>query len=174
MIDFEVNPAELDRLIRDVGAIQSDAEKALKSTLIKMARWLKTRSVKGLSVQLQMKQNIIRRRLRATRVRETASGAETKVWYGLNNVGVVWLNPKQNGRGVSASGGRQYDQAWIGKHQVFKRRGKSRLPIDPVKEPIKDKADNFLEHGIVSSIEFSDQFYKTFEHELSWRMQQRR
>ena len=173
MIDFEVDAAELDRLIRDVGAIESDAEKALKSTLMKMARWLKTRSIKGLSNKLQMQQKIIRRRLRAIRVRETADGAQAKVWYGLNNVGVIWLKPKQNSAGVSASG-RQYDHAWIGKHQVFKRRGKSRLPIDAVKEPIKDKADNYLESGIVNSVEFSEQFYKTFEHELSWRMQQRR
>ncbi|WP_243857835.1 hypothetical protein [Xylella fastidiosa] len=55
-----------------------------------------------------------------------------KVWYGLNPVPLLWLNPKATPSGVSALGGRQIKGAFIatvrGKRQVLKRLGRAATP----------------------------------------------
>ena len=56
------------------------------------------------------------------------------------------------------------------KHQVFKRVGKARLPIEKQSQVIKAQADAYLEGAEFNSVDFHEQFFKTLEHELKWSM----
>ena len=176
MIDWEINTAELTRLAVEIDATAAQAKAALKSTLGKMANWLRVRSLKGLSAELRLQQKIIRRRLKSLRVKETPDGSSVTVWYGLDPVALIYLNARETAAGVSASGGRQVSKGFIaggkgGGKQVFKRIGKSRLPIKKQADAIKTPADGYLESQLVTSAAFEIQFFKTYEHELAWRMQ---
>jgi hypothetical protein len=171
MIDLQIDGGQLDRLVLDVAATEDQARKALRSTLNKMAAWLRVRSVKGLSKQLQMQQKVIRRRLRAVKFKDTPDGGVAKIWYGLNPVGLIYLNAKENSRGVTAQGGRFVQGGFIGAKQVFKRVGKSRLPIQKQEAPVQKPAESYLAAAGIMSAEFEAQFWKTFEHELKWRTQ---
>lgn len=174
MIDFEVDSSRITQMALDIAATEKQATKALRSTLNKMAAWLRVRSVKGMSKTLEIQQKIIRRRLKAIKFKQTNDGGVAKVWYGLNPVGLIWLGAKQTGAGVQASGGRFVPGAFIakgkgGKQQVFKRRGSARLPLDKQQAAIKNPTEKYLESGLLNGAEFEAQFWKVFEHELQWQ-----
>lgn len=172
MINFQIDSAQLDRLALDMAATEDEARKALRSTLNKMAAWMRTRSIRGLSESLQIQQKVIRRRLKAIKFKDTPDGGVAKVWYGENPVALIYLGAKQTGSGVLASGGRFVPGAFIPKNkknQVFKRVGKARLPIEKEDAKIQKPTDKYLESGIVGSAAFTNQFYTIFERELNWR-----
>jgi hypothetical protein len=175
-LHLEISTAQIEQVSSSLGATPSLTQKALNSTLGKMATWLKARSIKGLSKALMMQPKIIRRRLKTLRLRKSANGSLASVWYGLDSVSLINLQAKQNKQGVKAYGGRFVKSAFIakgrnGNKQVFKRVGKSRLPVKKQTDAIQEKADKYLDHNTVNSSAFSAQFFKVFEHELSWRMQ---
>ncbi len=183
MIDFEISAASLDQLARNVAATEGETKKALRSTLNKMAAWLRVRSVKGLSKTLQIQQKIIRRRLKAVKFRPTSDGGVAKVWFGLNPVAMIYLGAKEKrgpGGGVAASGNRFVKGAFIAKggksgaKQVFKRAGKSRLPLVREEAAIQTDTSKYLDKGTIGSADFEAQFWKTFEHELQWQMRKQK
>lgn len=173
MISVSIDAKDLQRAVVDLHATKVEAERALRSTLRKMAAWVRTRSIKGLSTKLKVQQKVIRRRLRSIKARNTPGGAEVSVWYGLNPLALIHLQARQNGRGVRASGGRFVESAFIPKSgkvkQVFKRVGKGRLPLEKQTAEIQDDAERFLEDGLLNSSAFESQFFKTFDHELKWQ-----
>lgn len=177
MIDFQFDAAQVEQMALNLAATEDQARKALRTTLNKMAAWVRTRSIKGLSQTLQMQQKTIRRRLKAVKFRDTPDGGVAKVWYGENAVGMIYLGAKQDSAGVTASGGRSVKGAFISKtktggaKQVFKRAGSARLPLVKQEAAIKKPTDKYLESGVVGSAAFEVQFWKTFEHELKWRTQ---
>lgn len=171
---IEIDSPDLQRLVLDIAATDKEAERALNSTLRKMASWLRARSIKGLSQSLQIQQKVVRRRLRTFRLQKTASGSSVTVWYGLDPVAMIYLGAKQTGRGVSASGGRFVKSGFIakmanGKKQVFKRQGKGRLPIDRQQAEVQDQSHTWIEDRLLGGAAFEAQFIKTFEHELQWQ-----
>lgn len=178
MIDFEFDSATINQLALNVAATEGQTRKALRTTLNKMAAWLRVRSVKGLSKSLEIQQKIVRRRLKTVKFKETADGGVAKVWYGLNPVAMIYLGAKKAPGGVSASGNRFVKGAFIAKGrgkstsmQVFKRVGKARLPLQREEAAIQKTASDYLEGGVLKNAEFEAQFWKTFEHELKWRTQ---
>lgn len=174
---LEIDPTELEGLAANVLATQKHCDKALRSTLVKAGRWLRAQTLKGLSAQLKVQQKVIKHRLRAAaKVKNTPHGPRVTIWYGLDPVALIYLGAKQNSEGVSASGGRTIAGAFIsrarsGSLQVFKRRDKARLPLDKQTAEIAIGSTHYLEHEINSRL-FEAFFYKTFEHELTWRMLQ--
>jgi hypothetical protein len=169
MISVEISARDLDRLIVELAATSAQVKRALNSTLRKMASWVKTRSVRGLSKELDIKQKTIRRRLRSIKARPTGNGgAEVVVWYGLDPIALIHLGAKQTGKGVRA--GRRFVRgAFIAKGQVFKRTGKARLPLEKQRAEIAPAAERFLDDGLLNAPAFEQQFFKTFEHELRWQ-----
>lgn len=176
MIDLQIDAGDLDRIAGELAATEVHAAKALNSTLVKMAAWLKTKSVKGLSGHLAIQQKVIRRRLKSFRLQRKAGGSQITVWYGLDPIALIYLQARKANGGVKASGGRFVPSGFIadgrnGNRQVFKRRGKARLPIDKQRVDIEDKSTTYIEDQLLGTAEFEDRFFKTFEHELQWRMQ---
>lgn len=168
MIELNISEQGIAQIVDELGATQNQCAKALVSTLSKMARWLQTRTTKGLSAELQIKQKIIRRRLKKTSIVSTANGYAIKLWYGLNDISLIHLGARETKKGVTA-GKHKVSGAFIAKGQVFKRTGKARLPIEKQVVIIQKQANDYLE-GAISQRDFDTQFFKTFEHELKWQM----
>ena len=176
LVNLDIDAQSLQGVVLDLAATEQQAEKALNSTLVKMAGWLRSKSVKGLSQKLTIQQKVIRRRLKSFRLQRRAGGSSITVWYGLDPIALIYLQAKQGRAGVRAYGGRFVQSAFIangqnGNRQVFKRRGKARLPIDKQRADIEDKANTYIEDDLVGTAEFEARFFKTFEHELQWRTQ---
>lgn len=176
MIDISIHADRLDQLILDFAATEQQVEKALRSTISKMANWLRARTVRGLSDELKMHQRIIRRRLKATKFRGTAHGGFATIWYGLNPVGLTYLGASQSGSGVKVKQGTRNNvpggfiaKMRNGHEGVFKRRNNKRLKIDEQEAPIQDPANRYLAQAAIMNAEFTAQFFKTLEHELQWR-----
>lgn len=179
MISLDINTAGIRPAIEALDASDSQIERALRSTLGKLAAWAKGRATKAMARELQMDQRTIRRRLKTTRVRNTSGGASITVWFGLNPVGIIHLGARQTRRGVSARGGRRLDHAFIatmqsGKRGVFRRRGAARLKIDLQRENIEDQGRGYLIDDLAKSPEMEARFVGIFERELKWQMSRQR
>lgn len=176
LLNLQIDADQLNRISIDLAATEQQAEKALNSTLPKMAAWLRGRSMKGLPAAVNVQAKIIRRRLKTFRLSRRAGGSEITVWWGLDPVALIYLKAKKTAGGVSAYGGRFVPSGFIARGQndnvqVFKRRGKSRLPIDKQTAPIADKANTYIEDNLLGTAEFEARFFQIFERELQWRMQ---
>lgn len=178
MLSVSVNGQELETLIFELRATREQAQKSLYSTMVKMAAWVRTRSLRGISEKVQIQQKILRQRVKTFRMGGPLSHATTdrsvKVWYGLNAVPWARLNPRATKKGgVTASGNRHDAEAFIamshGRKQVFKRMGRDRLPLEVVKADIEPEAMKYIELFVLASAEFESQFLKVFERELRWR-----
>ncbi|QOE32741.1 hypothetical protein CPT_Mano_008 [Achromobacter phage Mano] len=173
MLRLDVNADSLQRIALDIMATEQQAERALRSTLGKMAAWLRVRSLRGLAPHLQVTQKVLRRRLKSFRLKATPGGGEITVWYGLDPIGLIYLGAKQTGAGVTA-GAHKRKSAFIangrnGNRQVFKRTGKARLPIEKQTLDVQEKAQTYIEDKLLGTAGFEAQFFKTFEHELQWQ-----
>jgi hypothetical protein len=177
-LEINVSASRIQALVDMLQAGDREAVAAFKSTLGKMASWVRTKSLRDLSGKLKLQQNILRKRLRTYRFMGGSTAmrmGEVKVWYGLNDIPYSRLKPVQRGNGVAAMGGRFIKDAFIaelrGHPEVLKREGRERLPIKVQYERIADKATTYIEDFVLVSEEFERQFFKIFEHELRWRMQ---
>lgn len=174
MWHLEVNAPSLDAAVKDLSATQTQVRRALNTTMGKMAVWLRTRAMRGLSEELQIQQKVMRRRLKTFRLRHSSSGSEITVWFGLNQIALIYLGARETKTGVTA-GAHVRKGAFIakgrgGNMQVFKRTSKSRLPIEKQTLPIEDKANVYIQDNLIGTDEFDVQFFKIFEHELQWQV----
>jgi hypothetical protein len=178
VLSLAVDGHEISVLIAELRATRPQAQKALYSTMVKMAAWIRTRSVRGVSERVKIQQKILRQRVRTFRLGGPLSHAtndrSVKVWYGLNAVPWAKLSPRATRKGgVTAYGGRHDKEAFIalysGHPQVLKRVGKDRLPLEVVKADIEPEAMKYIEEFVLASAEFESQFLKIFERELRWR-----
>jgi DNA-binding Lrp family transcriptional regulator len=184
VIEIAIDEHSLDAVEAFLAATPAQVDKAMASTLTKMARGLTSRSIKALAKELKLPPKEVKRRLRTFRLSRVAGGKGVRVWYGLDPMGMIHLNAKEDrgiGGGVAAYGDRFVADAFIAKgragnggtaasnRQVFKRVGKTRLPIKKVTVELGDPAQTYIEDHILGGLPFTAQFFKTFEHELKWR-----
>ena len=174
-IEFDVEG--LQAMVDAYGATEAQFTAAMRSTYGRMARWLRTQSVRGLSSQLRIPQKILRRRLRTYRLQGGVGsrGEGAKVWYGLRPIPFSALSPRETSKGVRTAGGRFEEGAFIaklfGRLQVLKRVGKARVPLRAVYADIVDESTIYIEDNLVGTAEFDAQFFKILERELKWRTQ---
>lgn len=165
---------ELNALANQFGATEAQVQAAMRSTYGKMARWLRSASVIGLSRKLHIQQSVLRSRLRTYRMQGGISGGgEAKVWYGLRDIPLIRLKARETSAGVVAGSGIFVEGAFIaklfGRLQVLKRAGKSRLPLEVQYAKIYDKSVEYIEDELVGTALFDAQFFKFLQHELKWR-----
>lgn len=174
-LEIDIDGRGIASLADVFGATEKQVEAAMRSTYGKMARWLRTQSVRGLSGKLKIQQKILRSRIRTFRMQNgvTGDGAGAKVWYGINDIAFSRLTPRESGDGVRAQGGRHEKGAFIarmyGRQQVLKRIGKKRVPLRVVYAEISNEATTYIEDILIGTTAFDIQFYKFLEHELKWR-----
>jgi len=174
-LSIDIDGRGIQSLVDVFGATEAQVQAAMRSTYAKMARWLRTQSLKGLSAKLRIQQKVLRSRLRTYRMQHGIgnTGEGAKVWYGLRDIPFTRLQPRATGKGVRAAGGRFEEGAFIarlhGHPQVLKRVGKERVPLRIVYAEISDEATIYIEDELVGTALFDAQFYKLLEHELRWR-----
>jgi hypothetical protein len=176
-LEIDIDGRGITALADMFGATQAQIDAAMRSTYGKMARWLRTQSVRGLSSRLKIQQKILRSRIKTFRMQHGIGGGDVqaKVWYGIKDIAYARLNPKESGTGVRAQGGRFEAGAFIaklhGRQQVLKRVGAKRVPLKVVYAEISDEAITYIEDVLVGTAMFDAQFYRLLEHELKWRTQ---
>ena len=127
----------LDTVAATFGALPDQAERASKRAIRKATRSLASRIGRGLAKTHGIPLKAVKSRRRVI-VSRTTPGL---VWVGYNPIAAIYLgNARQLKTGVRI-GSRRYDGAFLatmksGHFGVFRRRGKSRLPIEEVKEPL--------------------------------------
>lgn len=182
MIEISIHEDGIEGIESYLAATPQQVDAAMASACIKMARWLTTNSIRGLAAHLKLPQKEVRRRLRTFRLSRVAGGKGVRVWYGLDPMGMIYLNARQTKQGVSAYGDRFIKGAFIANgragrngpistknRQVFARKAKTRLPIKKVTVELGDPAQRYIEDHLLGGSSFTERFYKVFEHELAWR-----
>lgn len=182
MLSFEIDDAQLNRLIADLEATDMQVKFALSRALRRTAGTLRAMSAKGFKSELDVKRmNAIRNRLKSIRFRQASVEGMT-LWYGLNDLPVSALRGrlKKTPTGASFEGkaGRHHiDGGFIvrgqynnGQRSIFKRIGKARTPVAEATLPIKDKMDVFIEDNIFDKVDAI--FWKNFQQDLTARVKQ--
>lgn len=149
-------------------------ERAVGSTNQRMSQWVVTRSLRGLSALLKIRQSVIRRRLMRFRLHGDIAGA--KVWYGLDGVPFTDLKPRKDAKGVITGDGGYYEEGAFtttsrrsGRLRVLKRKAKNRYPVDDVNVDIDERALRFIERQVLQTNEFESKYIERLEQELKWR-----
>lgn len=168
--DYHIDTRDLDVVKAAYAEFPTIWNKALRSTVSKVARWLKTKAQRGLSKELQMTQKVLRIRMKALKVKSTRHGPQAAIWFGLNPVSMQYLGPRKSSKGVSSRPTGMRKGAFMhGKGKpVFKRVGKARLPIQKQTSEIKIKSEHYIEQ-LQLATEVRTYFMTVLERELQWR-----
>ena len=174
LVDIEIYGDSLEGVITDLLATPVQVERAFARALGKMAAWLRAKSISGLAGELAIPARVLRRRLRSFKLRRHKSSQTMTIWYGLDPIGFIYLGrPSKTATGLSIAGrdlpGAFVGRASNGRPQIFKRKGKSRLPLEIEKLDIEDKASIYIEDHLLGSAEFDAKFFDLFEHEMRWQ-----
>ncbi|GHY00989.1 phage tail protein [Vibrio cholerae] len=133
------------QLMASVPQIQKAIDRALKKT----ARWLETHSKRELGRELKLPIKVLTVRFQHTFYLKDGEKA-VSVWFGLNPVQVRYIGKaKQNRRGTRV-GKHQFDGAFSAAMKsehlnVFRRKGRERLPIEVVRLPIEEQSNPIFE-----------------------------
>lgn len=175
MIGVEINAEQLRRRALELGATDDIVRRAMRSTAAKMQTYTRSRSARELGDELKIKRSVVRRRIRLRPRKYNGASVDAPVWYGLNAVSLIDLGAKKTRGGVRAMAGRYVPGAFIargrsGTFQVFKRRGRERLPLDRMREDISENAERYLQR-MIDAAEYGQRFIDIFAREIEWRMQ---
>lgn len=164
---LDTNLSELERIAQDLAATQSQVAAAARRAVGKLARWIKSVSLREASRDTGIKRSVLKNRLF---MGVHGSQYTARVWYGLNAIPLSALNPKQTATGVSA-GPVQRRHAFIvergGGKQVYRRVHKDqRLPLAVQYQAVADEFRRILQVDV--NPRFQRMFVKYFEQELRW------
>lgn len=169
MINLEINENKLQEISKKLVAEQKHIKTALGRAIRKTAQWIRTISVREISKLTNIQQKIVRRRVRV--YIEGSRQLYAKVYYGQDPIAMVWMNPKQNKRGVKA-GKNFVKSAFIasikqgGKPNVYKRVGKERFPVTKQVVEIENESNTVINDHVFDG--FEKKFFEIFERELRW------
>ncbi len=156
-----------------LGASERQIKTAAVRALNKTARWMRTQVARETAQSLNVRVGAIRNDLILLRAR--ASHPQSGVAMG-SKAGVLKVTelgaPRQNRRGTRV-GKRQFDGAFIatmptGHRGVFRRKGKSRLPIQEVQLVTTGRIANVME--ALAENQAMSRFEHLFEHELRYAL----
>lgn len=182
-LNFDIDLAQLREAGGELQASEKQIKLALNSAMRRTATTLRTMSARGLKNELQLRTvGLLRKRLKSLRLssgmNRFSSSAATEgvtLWYGLNDMPVSWFKgtPKRTSggasmRGQEIAGGFIARSKFKGRRTIFKREGKSRLPITEQNLPVEDKAIVFIEDEIFAETEAI--FWKHFMRDLRARV----
>jgi hypothetical protein len=152
-------------------ASERQIETAAIRALNKTARWMRTHVAREVAQSLNVRVGAVRDGLILLRAR--AGRAQSGVALG-KRAGVIKASelgaPRQNRRGARV-GKRQFDKAFIatmpsGHQGVFRRKGKTRLPIREVQLVVTGRIANVME--ALAERRAMSRFEQLFEHELRY------
>ncbi len=158
MFKIEVNE-NIERITHDIDANKAKVELAAVRALNKTALWLKSQAVREISEEKQIRLKVIGKRLRIIKARKST----LKVLIRAYLYDVRMRNIKQ------AKIRTAFNDAFMatmprGYRGIFKREGKTALPIQEVKLPLEPEASRIIENLVNYEVERI--FEKYFTHEL--------
>ncbi|WP_265036333.1 phage tail protein [Wolbachia endosymbiont (group A) of Anomoia purmunda] len=158
MFNIEVNE-NIERIIHNIDANKAKIELAAVRALNKTALWLKSQAVREISEEKQIRLKVIRKRLRIIKARKST----LKVLIRAYLYDVRMRNIKQ------AKIRTAFNDAFMatmprGYRGIFKRVGRTALPIQEVKLPLEPEASRIIENLVNYEVERI--FEKYFTHEL--------
>ncbi|MFP3026036.1 phage tail protein [Wolbachia endosymbiont (group A) of Pogonocherus hispidulus] len=158
----------IEKIIQSIEASQAKITRATVRALNKTALWTKEQATKELSKDTQIKRQLIRKRLWI--IRATRNYQRALVRIGLYGVKSSKLGDmKQMAKGAKA-GKHMFEGAFIAKmptgHRgIFRRRGRTALPIHEVTVPIGENVQKIVKE--MASYKTGKVFEEYFEHELN-------
>lgn len=171
MLRFDIDPREVLRLERDLGATPRQVAMAKGRANKRTAATIRKLSSVGLQRELDLRAaKHIRRRVREYRV--GGSGDGLKVWFGASDLPVSAFK----GRPKAIPGGIQIGRHKIlgafraryrGKPGIYERTGDGRYPIREARLPVADRMMVFLEDEVF--IDVDSIWFKHFAQELRAR-----
>ena len=160
-----VNYSRLHKAAEKLGLTTDDVNNVLELSMNDTATWANKEAAKQLAQSLKVPYRSMRKRVRA---KKGGRGRDAKIWFGVNEVSLRYLNPKQNGGGVTTTA-KTVPGAFIGGYKlslgVFKRtgekramksgasKGKKREVIEKQTLDIGDQSIALLEGSIVQQVE---------------------
>ncbi|WP_168464788.1 phage tail protein [Wolbachia endosymbiont of Ctenocephalides felis wCfeT] len=167
-LNIEVDHS-IDKVIQDVNASKAKVESAAMKALNKTALWLKVQASKEISQEKQIKQSLIRKRLRIIKASKSSVNALVKAsLYGIKVGKLGSMRQTMIGAKV---GSRMFQGAFIatmksGHTGIFKRRGRTSLPIDEILLPLEPEASKIIKELVTQEVE--KVFEKFFHRELNY------
>ena len=143
-----------------------DMKSSIRRATDDTANWANKSAANDLARELNLPYPVLRKRVKMKRRMITGGGklATARIWYGINDISLKYLKPKQEEGGVFTSGAgiimRGFISPTLDGH-VFKRTGRGRLPIQKQNLSVEHKAWNYLvtTYEPKLSAYFMDRFY---------------
>ncbi len=169
---LNIDGDRLELIAADFAGTEKQIDAACRRAVSKLARHLKTVTLRGVSQITGIKQSVLRKRLFIS----FAGGRKTaRLWFGLYAVPLREMNPTQTATGVKA-GKIERQHAFIGnrkgKQEVYRRvkiqktGSDNRLPITIQNAKIDQAVNHVIEADVLKV--FESKFYTFFEREMRW------
>jgi len=158
MFSIEVG-GNIEKIIQNIDANKAKVELATVRALNKTALWLKLKASQEISQEKQISLKVIRKRLRIIKARKSA----VKVLIRAYLYDVRMRNIKQAKAAFNDAFMATMPRGYRG---IFKRVGRTALPIQEVKLPLEPEASRIIEHLV--NYETEKAFEKFFQHELNY------
>ncbi len=165
-IHIEVNS---NKVIDSVNAKRGKIELAMVKALNKTALWLKSQAAREISEEKKVKLSFIRKRLRIFKAK--TSRLEVLIRANLYDIRASTIGKIQKTRRGSKVGKHQFIGGFAavmpkGNSGIFKREGRTALPIQEVKLPLEPEGSRIIKDLV--NYESEREFEKYFKHELNY------
>lgn len=106
--------ADSEQLTQDLELLGKRCEVAVQRAIKKLARWLRTHSLREIGRELKITQKVLKKRFR---IDENSKGDSPyiNIWFGLLNVGAHEVGKARQNRAGTRVRGRQFDGAFVKK-----------------------------------------------------------
>ncbi|MDN5248212.1 MAG: phage tail protein [Wolbachia endosymbiont of Tyrophagus putrescentiae] len=160
-----------NQIISNIDNYNLKARLAAVKALNKTALWLKSQAAKEISREKQIKLNVIRKRLRVFKAKTSRLDVLIRAnLYGIRAASIGKMKQTRKGTKV---GKHQFTGAFMavmprGSRGVYKRKGRTALPIEEVKLPLEPEASRIIESLVNYEVERI--FEEYFSRELNYIM----
>lgn len=167
---FNINTRNnISQIISNIDNYGSKVRLATTRALNKTALWLKAQAAKEISKEKQIKLNLIRKRLRIFKAK--TSRLDVLIRANLYDIRASSLGKMKQTRTGAKAGKHEFTGGFIatmprGNRGIFKRKGRTALPIKEVKLPLEPEASKIIKDLV--SYEVEKVFGEFFERELSY------
>ncbi|WP_143688714.1 phage tail protein [Wolbachia endosymbiont of Laodelphax striatellus] len=160
----------INEIISNVERKEQKIKLAAIKALNKTALWLKLKTAKEISEEKKIKLSLIRKRLRIFKAK--TSRLEVLIRANLYDIRASTIGKIQKTRRGSKVGKHEFIGGFAavmpkGNSGIFKREGRTALPIKEIKLPLEPEASRII--GNLVNYEVEEVFTKFFERELSYK-----
>ncbi len=159
----------INEIISDIDRKEQEIKLAAIKALNKTALWLKAKAAKEISEEKKIKLSLIRKRLRIFKAK--TSRLDVLIRANLYDIRASTIGKIQKTRRGSKVGKHQFIGGFAavmpkGNSGIFKREGRTALPIQEVKLPLEPEGSRIIKDLV--NYESEREFEKYFKHELNY------